>query len=94
VISPALAEASTDERLKGAPLQVLVYLHRVLDPGEWRPLKLEPLADILKMEKATVGRAMKRLVECGYVREGHRARPGGKSYLLLTTRGIPLKQAS
>jgi predicted transcriptional regulator len=94
VISPALAEAGKDERLRGAPLQLLVHLHTVLDPGEYRPLKLWPIASVLKMEKATVGRAMKRLLQCGYVREGHRQRPGGRSYLLLMTRGSPLKQTA
>jgi DNA-binding MarR family transcriptional regulator len=94
VISPALNEASTDTKLRGAPIQLLVYLHGKLDPGEYRPLKLWPIARDLGMEKATVGRAMKRLIECGYIREGHRQRPGGRSYLLLTTRGEPLKRTA
>jgi predicted transcriptional regulator len=94
MISPALADAGRDRRLKGAPHQLLIVLHTVLDPGEWRPLKLEPLAAELDMEKATVGRAMRRLIDCGYIREGRRVRPGGRSYLLLTTRGTPLKQSA
>lgn len=94
MISPALADAGKDERLRGAPLQLFVYLHSVLDPGEWRPIKLWPLATTLKMQKNTVGRAMKRLIETGYIREGNRKRPGGREYLLLFTRTPPLQKSA
>lgn len=94
MIPPALADASTDRRVRGSPREVLLYLHKVLDPGEYRHQKLYTIADAVGVHKSTAGRAMKRLASCGYIRIGPREKPGGRSYLLLTTRGETLKQRS
>ena len=94
MITPALLEASTDDQLKGAPKEVFLYLHGRLSYGEYRPLKPWVAARELKMKENTVGRAMKRLVERGYIRQGRREKPGGRSYLLLTSRGETLKKTA
>jgi chromosome segregation and condensation protein ScpB len=46
------------------------------------------------MNKANVGKAMKRLVELGYIREGLRQENGGRSYMLVAVRGEPSKRSA
>lgn len=92
MIPPALNDASTDPKLQGAEMRMLMYLHARLDPGEYRTLKLWGVAREVHMNKATVSRAIKTLVTQGYLREGPRQEHGGKSYMLVFTRGEPSKR--
>lgn len=91
---PALIDAVTDTRLKGAPKEVLFYLHTILDPGEWRTLKLWPVAKALQMNKSTTGRAITTLLRCGYIREGPRQEHGQRCFKVLTTLGEPAKRSA
>ncbi len=83
VILPSLKEASTDRRLRGAPLRVLVYLHGVLEIGEYTILKLWAVADSIGMDRSNVSRAITTLTECGYIREGKREDHGVRTFMLL-----------
>lgn len=94
MIPPALNEASTDARLQGAEIRMLMYLHARLDPGEYRTLKLWGVACEIRMNKATASRAIKTLVVCGYLREGPRQEHGGKAYRLVYTTGEPSKKTA
>lgn len=92
VISPALNEASTDSRLRGADFRILGHLHGVLIPGEYRTLKLWVTARNVHMNKATVSKALRQLVKFGYLREGPRQEDGMRCYMLVPTRGDPAKK--
>lgn len=94
MIPPALKDASTDARLQGADMRMLVYLAGFLDPGEYRTLKLWPVARELHMNKATASRAIRRLVDCGYLREGPRQEDGKRAYLILYSLGTPAKRSA
>lgn len=83
---PAFFEALRDAEIRGAPKELFFWLQSELVYTEYRPLKLWPLAHAMKMNKAVVSRAMKRLIERGYVKEGPRERPGGKTYALVPAR--------
>lgn len=64
----ALARASEDARLRGAPLHVYLWLScHHLDVEAWRPVKLAGLAAVLKIKRHTASRALRVLVEGGYV---------------------------
>lgn len=92
MITPALLEAAVE--LKGAEYKIYGRLHGILSHGEYRSLKLWPLAQEMGMNKANVGKAMKRLVELGYIREGLRQENGGRSYMLVAVRGEPSKRSA
>lgn len=94
MIWPAFDDALSDNRIKGPPRDLLAYLAKVLDFAEWRRLKLWPVAKELQMKPVTAGRAMKRLIDCGYVRQGPREKQGPRSYRLVFSRGTPIRQAS
>lgn len=83
MILPSLKEASTDRRLRGAPLRVLVYLHGVLEIGEYRVLKTWHVAREIGMDRAHVGRAIATLVACGYIREGAKMEHGVRKFMLV-----------
>lgn len=68
MVIPALVEASTDPRLRGAPLGVYVWLicHR-LDFTHYKPLKIDGLAVSLQVKRDTASRALRLLVDGGYL---------------------------
>lgn len=87
MISPLLAEAVEDARLRGTPIQVLVYLHKVLEYGEYRTIKTWVIAEKLHVNRWSVSAGLKRLVELGYVRAGPVKERNVGSYMLLGSRG-------
>ena len=83
---PALVTASTDQRLRGAPIGVYLWLvcHH-LDFEAYRALKIDGLATSLRVKRHTASRALRVLVEGGYVeRRGRQAT--GYEYRLRWTR--------
>ncbi|RTL04198.1 MAG: hypothetical protein EKK62_16790 [Acidimicrobiia bacterium] len=68
MVIPAMVSASTDQRLRGAPLGVYVWLvcHR-LDLQEYRALKIDGLAVSLRVKRHTASRALHLLVDGGYI---------------------------
>jgi DNA-binding MarR family transcriptional regulator len=94
MISPALNEASTDTKLRGADFRLLGYLHGQLIPGEYRKLKLWVIAQSMHMNKATASRALKKLVKHGYLREGPRQEDGVRCYMVVPVRGEPAKKTA
>lgn len=89
---PALREAARDPNLKASDYRLLGYLCDILIPGEYRTLKLWPVARELHMNKATASKAMRLLVSLGYLREGARQPHGGRAYMLVPVRGEPAKK--
>lgn len=75
-------------------MRIITYLHFELIPGEYRTLKLWALARELHMNKATAGRAIKTLVNLGYLREGPRQQDGARCYMLVPVRGEPAKKTA
>lgn len=73
----ALARAAEDERLRGAPLGVYLWLacHH-LDVEAWRPVKLTGIATVLRIKRHTASRALRVLVEGGYVARRGQAATG------------------
>jgi predicted transcriptional regulator len=92
VITPALLEAACV--LQGAEYRLYGWLHGKLVYGEYRQVKIWPLAEELKMNKATAGRGMRTLVKLGYIREGPRRADGGRSYMLIPVRGEAVARES
>lgn len=92
MIPLALNDASTDARLHGAEVRLLVYLYGQLIQGEYRTLKLWPIARAVRMNKATVGRSMAALTRFGYLREGPRQEHGGRSFMLVPVLGDAAKR--
>lgn len=85
MITPAMLEAP--DVLSGAEYRLFGKLHSKLTFGEYRTLKLWPLAKEMKMNKATVAQAMNRLVRLGYVREGSRQEQNARCFMLVFCRG-------
>jgi DNA-binding MarR family transcriptional regulator len=85
MILPALAEATTDRDLRGWPMHVLVYLHRILDVGEDRYVKAWVIARDIGAKRRTVTHALKLLVDKGYLRRGQKAEGNIGSYRLVGT---------
>jgi DNA-binding IclR family transcriptional regulator len=83
VILPSLRAASTDKRLRGVDIRVLTYLHGVLELGEDRVVKTWYVAQEIGMARHHVGRALKQLVEFGYLREGQRQEHGVRRFRLI-----------
>ena len=86
MVIPAMVSASTDQRLRGAPLGVYVWLVcQMLDLQEYRPLKIDGVAYGLKVKRDTVSRALRLLVDGGYLER--RGQPQtGYEYRLRYTR--------
>lgn len=97
-VTPLLLDASEDPGLQGAPLRVLLYLHRILDIGEDRPVKVWAVAMKLRVHRKAVALALKRLVALGYLREGEAREDTGtggwqvRTYRLLITKGETSKR--
>lgn len=73
----ALADASRDPTLRGSPLVVYVWLiYNHLDQTELRPLKIEGAATVLRMKPDTVSRALRLLVDGGYLHREYKPRDG------------------
>ena len=81
----SLSEASVDEALKGAPLHVYVWLWRKLEPHGYRSVSIGEAARTLKMKRGTVGRAIRILLQGGYLAEGKRD-GSYRTFRVLTTR--------
>lgn len=85
MLFPALIAASDDDRLRGAPLDVYLWLccHR-LDFVEYRPVKIDGLATSRRIKSDTASRAMRLLVEYGYLERRYQQRRGYDYRLRLT----------
>ena len=95
MISPALRDASTDPRLRGTPLHVLLFLHGILDIGEDRYVKAWFVAQQIGAKRANVSRALQLLVSLGYLRTGKKIEANIRSYRLVATREVcDLKQTA
>lgn len=72
---PAMVSASTDQRLRGAPIGVYLWLVcHMLDFEDFRALKIDGLAMSLRVKRHTASRALRLLVDGGYVeRRGQQA---------------------
>jgi hypothetical protein len=64
---PALRDLVKDAELTGSPTRVYLFLMEELDPVDYRPVKAWAVAQHLGMKEHTVGRALKLLVERGYL---------------------------
>lgn len=91
MILPALKEAAFDRGLPGHALRVLVYLHGTLELGEYRPLKQAGVADDLAISRPAVQMAVQALVDRGYLRRGQVEEGNITNYMLLGTRGTPMR---
>lgn len=82
---PAMVAASDDDRLRGAPLDVYVWLccHR-LDFVEFRGVKVAALAITRRIKPDTASRALRLLVEYGYLERRYEHRAGYEYRLRLT----------
>ena len=77
-----------DPRLRGAPLHVLLYLHSILDIGEDRFVKAWLVGQQIGAKRRTVTRALRLLVETGYIRTGKKAEANIQSYRIVATREV------
>jgi len=94
MVIPALVSASTDARLRGAPMGVYVWLlcHH-LDVEAWRPLKFYAMARELGVKPHTAGRAVRVLLAAGYLdRRG--ANAGDYEYRLRLTHLKPCPETA
>lgn len=66
---PALDQACTDRRLRGAAFAVLFYAWRysVLSDRTWRVFKIDAHEAALNRDRVTIYRALDDLRRCGYV---------------------------
>lgn len=94
MIPPILVEAVRDRKLKGAPFTVLCYLHTQLEYGEFRTVKHWAVADAIGIKRQNVSLALHLLVEAGYLRAGPKTERNVGSYMLLGSRGDPVKQSA
>ena len=85
MIPPALVEAGNDLHLRGAPLAVLVWLWSQLEPHGYRVVKVGGTAHSLRIKRDTVGRAIRILVDRGYLDEGPAEGPY-RTFRVLVTR--------
>jgi hypothetical protein len=92
MISPLLRDAGQDNRLRDTPIHVLVYLHSVLDYGEFRAVKIEAAAVAIGKSRRRVSAALNLLADLGYIRAGDKQERNVRSYMLLMNRGEPAKQ--
>lgn len=77
MILPALVSASNDPALRGAPLEVYVWLVcNFLDIEEYRSVKIYGVARVMKIHRATASRALRRLVHRGYIERRHTGSDG------------------
>jgi predicted transcriptional regulator len=94
MIPALLVEALKDKRLRGAPFTVLCYLHAVLELGEYRTVKHWVVAQELGITRQRASQAIGTLVETGYLRAGDTTARNVRSYMLLTSRGEPVRQSA
>lgn len=84
---PALGDASRDRKLKGSPHTVYLWLAcNLLDVEEYRAVKLSGLAQAIGMDEDTASRAVRRLVDRGYLDRRYVAREGYAYRLYLSRR--------
>jgi len=81
---PALIAALRDRRLKRRDLIVYSLALEILAFHEPRHLKLHAAERSLRMDPGDISRALRRLVECGYLGRGASDGPRG-TYLLRWT---------
>ena len=80
----SLLEAVDDPSLKGAPLAVLMWLWKRLEPYGYRAVKISETAEKMQIERGTVGKALGILLDGGYLSEGKRDGPYRTFRVLLT----------
>lgn len=84
---PALGDASRDRKLKGSPHTVYLWLAcNLLDVEEYRPVKLTGIAEAIGVDEDTASRAVRLLVDRGYLARRYAAREGWAYRLLLSRR--------
>jgi predicted DNA-binding transcriptional regulator len=87
MLFPALAEASRDRALKGTPHTVYLWLTcNLLDVEEYRAVKLVGLATAIGLDEDTASRALRVLVDRGYLAREHRGTVGYVYRLYLSRR--------
>lgn len=72
MLAPRLKAAASDPQLRGAPLAVLLHEWDRLDEQVYTPIKVIRLAFELHLKEVTVGWALRRLVDAGYLERGPR----------------------
>lgn len=65
-----LAQAAADPAVSPAQLQVLVVLSETLEAGGWVPVPAASVAEQLRVERASVTRALQRLCRAGWLMAG------------------------
>lgn len=89
-ILPALRDATMDPALRGWPIHVLFYLHTILDVGEDRHIKAWFVAQEIGAKRRSVTRALRLLVDKGYLRMGKTAEGNVGSYRIVATLEKPI----
>lgn len=63
-----IRQAAEDDRLSAHEKVAMWHFWLgLLDAAEYRPMKAESLAHVLKVKRQSASRILKRLVECGYL---------------------------
>lgn len=90
MLFPAMVAASNDLKLRGAPLDVYLWLvcHR-LDFHEYRPVKLTALAISRQLRRNTASRALQILIDRGYIERIYVHRDGHQYRLCITKKEPP-----
>lgn len=94
MIPKLLVLASVERRLKGAPLHVLCYLYGTRKYGVKFPVKHFEVAEMIGTKPQTVGKALRVLVNEGYLGEGPRLERNIGTYELLITREQRAKRSA
>lgn len=82
----ALLDLPKDPALTGMPTRVFLHLMDKLDFEEARPVKNWAVATTLHAKPQTIGRALKLLVEKGFLGVGKWERGTGRTYTLKQSR--------
>jgi hypothetical protein len=83
---PAMGDASRDPKLHGSTHTVYLWLAcNLLNPGDWRGIKISGVAHAARISKPTASKAVRLLVARGYLKRRYAA-GHGYEYLLLLNR--------
>lgn len=82
MIPHVLARAGTDPRLPAQVVRVLVVAHAELDYILPRPLKVRWLAKVAHVHASQASRALRLLIDHGYIVAGPRLDDGRRTYRL------------
>lgn len=70
---PAFVQALQDRDLRGHPRDVYIWCHEHLDTQDFRPVKHSVIESALQINSVSAGRAVRRLLDRGYLQRGDRA---------------------